>query len=236
MSPSLDHGKVEDEIVLPSFDPSKAMRGVFAHRQGEQPEDERRVVEFWESRGFAVESLEQSRDLRSRQPDLRLSFDGQPFAFCEVKTIWRHTTHISILHEDRPVEERVELSDLPAEERLSADIVTAIRQLNYANSDHALKNFVVLVNRDPESSPALLNKLFAKQPPTSRRSLQARRESWTVDAIQDFRRNVDLCFWVDGLSGFSVTGYFLGNPTFQKQVEKMVGIEDEKLIVLDPAA
>ena len=237
MNRSLDHGKVDDdEIVLPSFDPTKAMRGVFAHRRGEQPEDERRVAEFWKSRGFTVESLEGSRDLFSRLPDLRLSCDGQPFAYCEVKTVWRHATQFRILHEDRPVEERVELSAEPAEERLSTDLVTAIRQLNYTNSDHTLLNFVVLVNRDPEATPDLLAKLFAKRLPKSKRGLQAKHDSWTVKAIQDFRGKVDLCLWVDGLSGFSVIGYFVGNPSLREQVEGIAGLGLEKLLPLEPAA
>ena len=237
MNPSLDHGKVDDdEIVLPSFDPAKAMRGVFAHRRGEQPEDERRVAEFWESRGFAVEPLEQSRDLFSRLPDLRLLRDGQLFAYCEVKTVWRHTREIRILHEDRPVEERLELSTVPAEERFSTDLVTAIRQLNYTNSDHTLMNFVVLVNRDPEATPALLAKLFAKRPPSSKRGLQDKQESWTVEAIQDFRCKVDLCLWIDGLAGFSVTGYFVGNPSLREQAAGIAGLDLDKLLLLEPAA
>jgi len=225
-----------DEIALPPVDFSKALRGVHAHRRGEQPEDEQWVAEFWESRGFSVEKLERSRELRSQLPDLLLSRDGHPFAYCEVKTVWRHTTQFRILHEDGSVEERVELSAEPAEERLSTDLVTAIRQLNSTNSERTLRNFVVLVNRDPEATPALLAKLFARRLPVSKRGLKARHDSWTVDAIQDFRRKVDLCLWIDGLSGFSVTGYFVGNPSLQEQVEGIAGLGLEKRLPLEPAA
>jgi hypothetical protein len=215
---------------------SKAMRGVYAHRMGENCEDEKRVADYWKGLGFAVESLESDNDRFSRQPDLRLLRNGKPVAYCEVKTIQRHRHHIRILHEDREIEERVELSAVPVEERLSTDLVTAIRQLNYANSDRTLLNFVVLVNRDPESSPALLAKLFAQRPPKSKRGLKAKHESWTVEAIQNFRREVDLCLWVDGLSNFSVTGYFVGNPSIREQVEGFTGLGLEKLLPLEPAA
>lgn len=238
MNPSLAHGssKDTDEIAPSPVDFSKGMRGIYAHRLGENLEDEQKVAGYWQGLGFAVESLEGGNDRFSRWPDLRLLRNGNPVAYCEVKTLQRHRHHISILHEDRKVEERLQPSSAPVEERLSTDLVTAIRQLNYANADHALLNFVVLVNRDPESAPALLTKLFARQMPSSKRSLKARHESWTVEAIQDFRRKVDLCLWVDGLSGFSVTGYFVGNPSQREHVARLTGLGFEKLLPLEPAA
>jgi hypothetical protein len=212
------------------------MRGVYAHGIGENAEDEKRVTDYWRRLGFAVEPLESGHDTFSRLPDLRLLRNGKPVAYCEVKTMQRHCHHIHILHEERVIEERVEVSAKPVDERIATDLVTTIRQLNYANSDHSLLNFVVLVNRDPDATPALLAKLFARRPPVSKRGIKARHDSWTVEAIQDFRRKVDLCLWVDGLSGFSVTGYFVGNPSLREQVEGLTGLGVEKLLPLEPAA
>lgn len=238
MSPNLARGNSKEagETIHPPVDLSKEMRGVYAHRMGESAEDEQRVASYWQGLGFAVESLESGRDTFSRLPDLRLSRNGKPVAYCEVKTIQRHRHHIRILHGEHEVEERVELSATSAEERLGTDLVTAIRQLNYANSDHSLLNLVVLVNRDLESTPTLLSKLFARQLPASKRGLQAKHDFWTVRSIQDFRSNVDLCLWVDGLSGFSVTGYFAGNPSLREQMAGFTGLSLEKLLPLEPAA
>jgi hypothetical protein len=238
MSPSLarSSSKEIDDASLPALDFSKAMRGVYAHRMGENFEDERRAAEFWQGLGFAVESIESANDRFSRRPDLLLLQHGKPVAYCEVKTIQPHRHHIRILHEDREVEERTELSAVSVEERLSTDLVTAIRQLNYVNLDHALLNFAVLVNRDPEATPTMLAKLFAKQPPVSRRTLQARRAAWMVQAIQDFRCKVDLCLWVDGLSGFSVIAHLVGSPSLRDKVEKLTGLGLENIPSLETAA
>jgi hypothetical protein len=203
---------------------------------GENLEDEQRVAGYWQGLGFVVQLLEPERDTFSRSPDMLLLRNGKPVAYCEVKTIRRHRHHIRILHDDREVEERVELSTAAVEDRLSTDLVTAVRQLNYANSDHALDNFAVFVNRDPEATPALLANLFDKRPPSSKRGLRAKHEAWTVEAIQDFRRKVDLFLWVDGLSGFSVTGYFAGKASFRQQVKEFTGLGLEKLLPLEPAA
>jgi hypothetical protein len=212
------------------------MRGVYAHRMGENSEDEQRVASYWKELGFTVEFLESGNERFSCLPDLRLMRNGKLVAYCEVKTIQQHQYRVHILHEDREVEERVEVSSRSVEERMETDLVTAIRQLNYANSDRSLLNFAVLVNRDPEATPALLTKLFARRPPKSKRGLKAKHESWTLEAIQSFRRNVDLCLWIDGLSGFSVVGYFVGNPSLREQIERLTGLGLEKLIHLEPAA
>lgn len=238
MSPSLARGSNNetDEIVLSPIEFTKAMRGVYAHRMGENAEDEQKVGDYWRRLGFAVEALESGRDRFSRLPDLRLLRNNKPVAYCEVKTMQRHCHHIRILDEERVIEERVEVNSQPVDERVATDLVTAIRQLNYANSDHTLLNFVVLVNRDAEATPALLAKLFGRKPPLSKRGIKAKHDSWTVNAIQAFRRNVDLCLWVDGLSGFSVTGYFVGNPSLQEQVEGIAGLGLEKRLPLEPSA
>jgi hypothetical protein len=99
MNLRLDRDGDEDGIVLSPFDPAKAMRGVFARRQGEQPE-EYRGAEFGQNRGFLVET-----------------------------TLWRHTSNIGILRVDRPAEERVEPSNAGAEEFLTTAVATAIRPL-----------------------------------------------------------------------------------------------------------
>lgn len=228
----------DDEIVLPPFDPVKARRGVFAHRLGEQPEDEQRVAELWESRGFAVERLEASREIHSDKPDLRLLRDGAPFAFCEIKTLWRHTTRITILHDEQPVEERVEVSKASVEERLTTDLVTAIRQLLYANPDHSMLNFFVVVNRDVDATPGHLATVLNRATPAKGRSLAAKRAGWTAKEIERFRGNVDLCLWaVPAANGaLSVEGCLLMNPSLRSFAEEITGLRDEKLIALDPAA
>jgi hypothetical protein len=230
--------KNDDDIVLPAFDRTKAMRGVFAHRQGEQPEDERRAAEFWQMRAFEVESLEPTRDLLSRQPDLRLSRGGQPFAYCEVKTVWRHTTNVRILHEDRPVEERVEVSCATVDQRITADLVTAIRQLHYANPDHALLNFVTLVNQDAEATPGCLTSVLNHDLSTRGKGIAAKRAARTAQEIEQFRRDVDLCLWTIPAAngGLHVEGCFLFNPSLRSFAEEISGLRGDKLISLEPAA
>jgi hypothetical protein len=240
MSPSLASGssKETDETALPNVDLSKAMRGVHAHRMGENTEDEQSAANYWQGLGFAVEFLERGNDRFSRLPDLRLLRDGNPVAYCEVKTIQQHIRETHILHEEREVEVRVEWSSAPAEERLSTDLVTTIRQLNYENPDHSLLNFVVLVNRDPESAPELLTKLLAKQLPKAKRGIKAKHESWTVEAIQTFRRKVDLCLWVSPApeKRLAVEACLLFNPALFSFAEEITGQRRDKLISLDPAA
>jgi hypothetical protein len=227
-----------DDIALPPFDRSKVMRGTFAHRQGEQPEDEKRAVMFWESRGFAVDRLESGRTLFSRDSDFRLSRDSAPLAFCEVKTVWRHTVRTRILHEDRPIEERVEVSNKTVQERLSTDLVTAIRQLLYANPDHALLNFVLLVNRDQEATLtdllSVLNTAFSSK---KTKSLAARQAIWTAKEIDQFRRNVDLCLWSSAAGEELVLDQcLLFNPSLLSLAAEITGLRGDRLISLEPAA
>jgi hypothetical protein len=239
MNRNLNRGKKNDDDIVPSaFDHTKAMRGVFAHRQGEQTEDERRVAEFWQMRALEVESLEPARDLLSRQPDLRLSRGGQPFAYCEVKTVWRHTTSVRILHEDRPVEERVEVSRATVEERLTADLVTAIRQLHYANPDHALLNFVVLVNQDADATLDCLTSVLNRDLSMRGKGVAAKHAARTAEELEQFRRNVDLCLWAISAAkgGLHVEGCFLFNPSLRSFAEEISGLRGDKLISLEPAA
>jgi len=57
------------------------------------------------------------------------------------------------LHEDRPVEERVELSDRTCGRAFEQRHCDGNSAIEFANLDHALMNFVVLVNHDPEATP-----------------------------------------------------------------------------------
>jgi hypothetical protein len=232
-----DHGKRDDdEIVLSSFDSTRAMRGVFVHRRGEQPEDEDKVAKFWQSCGIEVEHLETERDLFSGMPDFRLFRDGRPFAYCEVKTIWRHTRSIRILHDEKPIDERVEVSAAPVEERLTGDLVSAVRQLQYQNADHKLFNLVVLVNRDENANPEMVAALLssveglesAALPPGARRK----------EGLQEFRREIDLCLWASPSAGggLIVERCFLLNPGLRSFAEEITGLRGDKLISLEPAA
>ncbi|MGB8261548.1 MAG: hypothetical protein WCE75_14400 [Terracidiphilus sp.] len=163
---------------------------------------------------------------------------GNPWAYCEVKTVWRHSWAVRVLHEDRVLEERVEVSEKPVHERLSGDLVTAIRQLRSGNPDHALLNIVLLVNRDPEASLNVLARLFSTPAEPSERGLEARRAARLAAEIRGFRRDVDLCLWMaeqaDGR--LAAEGYFLFNPKLQEQANEIAGMGSAKLVVLLPAA
>ncbi len=163
---------------------------------------------------------------------------GKPWAYCEVKTIWRHSWTVRILHQDRPAEERLEISDKPVEERLSGDLVTAIRQLRSGNPDHSLLNVVVLVNWDEEASLAVLKQLFSAQASSINRGPGTRHAARLADEIRVFCRDVDLCIWAteqaDGI--LVVEAYFLFSAEHKEQVRQIVGLGPEKLIVLKPAA
>jgi hypothetical protein len=228
-----DYGK-----LLSAVKDSKILRGAFVHRRGENAEDERRVAEYWRANGFMVEALEDPSERFSRLPDFRLYHEGQPWAYCEVKTVWRHSWTVRILHQDRPAEEHLEVSNKPVEERLSGDLVTAIRQLRSGNPGHALLNIVVLVNRDEEASLAGLSQLFSAQTVAIHRGRGDRQAARLAAEIKGFCHDVDLCIWAtehaDGM--LSVEAYFFFNAVLQEQVKKMIDLEYEKLIVLDPAA
>jgi hypothetical protein len=205
---------------------------------GENTEDERVVAEFWQRRGFVTQALESPSDRFSRQPDLLLSRNGRPWAYCEVKTIWRHRWKVTLLHDDRPVEERTERSEKPVDERICGDLLTALGQLHATNPAHSILNVVVLVNRDPEASPAVLGPIFSKKPPVSRRTLKARMEAKTVERLQRFRHEVDLCLWttISEAGALDVEGYFSLNPGSHSIVSEVAGLRAEKQITLEPAA
>ena len=239
MKPSSKQKMSKDKQLRASPRSSKAPlpRGAFVHRMGEMPEDENTAAEFWRLKGFAVKTLENPSERYSRLPDLLLSLDGQPWAYCEVKTIWRHSWTVRVLHEGQTSEERHEATDRPVDERVSGDLVSALRQLHAANADHGLLNLVILVNRDPEASHSVISRLLCQSPPGNGRSLTARRAARLADELQTFRRDVDLCIWAKGIEGgFTVDGYFLLNPRLEDSVKMIAGLGSEQRILLEPAA
>jgi hypothetical protein len=205
---------------------------------GENAADERRVAEFWRKHGLRADAIEDPRERFSKLPDLRLSNDGAPWAYCEVKTIARHFWKVRILHDDQPIEERVEESKKSVIERIAGDLVTAARQLKAGNPNHALLNFVVLVNRDAEASPTLLTQLFSAPHASPGRSLKARHEAGLAKEIQGFRRNVDLCLWVKPAAEekLDVEACLLLNHGLLSFAEEVTGLRGDKLISLEPAA
>jgi hypothetical protein len=205
---------------------------------GENADDEQRAAEFWRMHGLDAEALENPSEPFSRRPDLRLLRDNAPWAYCEVKTIAPHNWKIRILHPGRPPEERLEAGNRPLPERISGDLVTAVRQLNAGNPCHSLLNFVVLVNRDPEALPSILPVLLAAPAAPSGRSLQARRAARLAEEVRSFRRNVDLCFWAKPAAerGLVIEKCFLFNPALRSFAEEVTGLRADKLISLEPAA
>lgn len=214
------------------------LRGAFVHRRGENAADERRVAEFWRAHRLGVDAIEDPGQRFSKLPDLRLSFNGAPWAYCEVKTMTRHSWKVRILHEGRPPEERVEESSKSVIERITGDLITAARQLKAGNPDHALLNFVVLVNRDAEASPGLMTQLFAAKPASAGRSLKARRVACSALELQHFRKNVDLCLWVNPVAEerLTVEACLLLNPNLLSFAEEISGLRGDKLISFDSAA
>jgi len=214
------------------------LRGVFVHRMGENAADERQVAEFWRMHRLDVDAIEDPGERFSKLPDLRLSHDGVAWAYCEVKTIARHRWKVSILHDDRPTEERVEESGKSVIERIAGDLITAARQLKAGNPDHSLLNFVVLVNRDAEASPSLLTHLFSARPAPAGHSLKARREAHLADELRSFRSNVDLCLWVNPVAEerLEVESCLLLNPNLLSFAEEVTGLHGDKLISFDSAA
>jgi hypothetical protein len=214
------------------------LRGVFVHRMGENAADERRVAEFWRAHRLGADAIEDPLQRFSRLPDLRLSYDGAPWAYCEVKTIARHSWKVRILHDDRPPEERVEETGKSVVERIAGDLITAARQLKAGNPDHALLNIVVLVNRDAEASPSLLAQLLSAKPASGSRGIKARHEARLADELRSFRKNVDLCLWVNPAAEerLIVEACLLLNPNLLSFAEEITGLRGDKLISLDPAA
>jgi hypothetical protein len=240
MNPSLDELNTMD-IASPGLAASGAvrrLRGVFLHRQGESPADERRTAEFWEQQGFVVEALEDPAERHSRLPDLKLWRDGKAVAYCEVKTLWRHTWTVRILHEDRQEEIRKEISEKPALKRLSDDLFLTMQQLQSGNPDHALLNFAVLINRDSDLSATSLMELLLQPPPAPSRGLRARLKAQTHEDLQWFKRKIDVCLWIDpvGQEGFAVTAALVRDQPIFETLGNLNFISAEKLILLDPAA
>ena len=240
MTPSLNEARTEHPEASGHRPASQSpiLRGAFVHRMGENLDDERMAAKFWTSRGFEAESIEDSSDHFSRRPDLRLLRDGKPWAYCEVKTVWRHRWTVHILHEDRAEEMHTELSKKSVEERISGDLVTAARQLRAENSDHALLNIVLLINRDPDASLQILSRVLTAQPPKVRRSLKARHDAMLAEDVQQFRHTVDFCLWANAAEDreLAVEGYFLFNPGLRKIVGGLNGLGKDKLVSLEPAA
>jgi hypothetical protein len=214
------------------------LRGVFVHRMGENTADEQRVAEFWRAHGVEADAMEDPAQRYSKLADLRLSRDRVPWAYCEVKTITPHHWKIRILHEGQPAEERVEAGNQPLQERLTGDLVTAIRQLSFSNPNHSLLNFVVLVNRDAQASPSLVTRLLSASPATSGRSLKVRRSARLAEEAQSFRRKVDLCLWVNPATdgALLIEKCFLFNPSLRSFAEEITGMRADKLVSLEPAA
>ncbi|MGO9336170.1 MAG: hypothetical protein ACLPY1_01555 [Terracidiphilus sp.] len=214
------------------------LRGVFVHRMGENAADERQVAEFWRERRLGVDAIEDPRQRFSKLPDLCLSYNGAPWAFCEVKTIARQSWKVRILHDGQPPEEYMEETSRSVIERLTGDLVTAARQLKAGNPDHALLNFVVLVNRDAEASPGLLANLFSAKRASAGRSLKARYVARLADELQSFRKTVDLCLWVNPIAEqrLNVEACLLLNPNLLSFAEEVTGLRGDKLISFDSAA
>jgi hypothetical protein len=240
MNPNLNE-RVRRQVNGASFSSSateRHMRGHIQHRMGEDASDERAVAEFWRAHGLVVEALEDRTQKTSRNPDLLLSRDGAPWAVCEVKTIWRHSWKVRISHEECPAEEREELSSRPVGERLSGDLIAAIRQLNAGNPGHTLLNFVALVNFDPEATPMLLSQLLAQQAHPSARTVAARRAARLAQELQNFRRGVDLCLWARPVATRKIVieSCFLFNPALRSFAEEVSGLKGSRVVSLDPAA
>jgi hypothetical protein len=110
--------------------------------------------------------------------------------------------------------------------------------LKAGNPDHALLNFVVLVNRDAEASPSLLASLLSAKPASAGHSLKARHEARLAGELQSFRNNVDLCLWVNpgAEKQLTVEACFLLNPNLLSFAEEITGLRGDKLISFDSAA
>ena len=238
MSPS--SSKYRGSKGSSSFDlaANAPLRGAFVHRMGENAADERHVAEFWRAHRLGVDAIEDPHQRFSQLPDLRLSYDGAPWAYCEVKTIARHSWKVRILHDGRPPEERVEETTKSVVERITGDLITAARQLKAGNPDHVLLNFVVLVNRDAEASPDILTHLFAAKPASAGRSLKARHQTRLANGLQTFRGNVDLCLWANPAAEdrLIVEACLLLNPNLLSFAEEITGLRGDKLISFDSAA
>jgi hypothetical protein len=240
MTPSSSNTKSPRGRGSASFerDAEQPLRGVFVHRRGEDTADEKMLANFWQARGLEVDALENPADRYSRLPDLRLSRDSAPWAYCEVKTVLRHSWTVRILHDDRPIEERREVTSQTVNERVKMDLIMAARQLNAGNPGHALLNFVVLINRDPDASPAVLARVFATQSTGHGRGLAARRAARLAQEVQSFRRNVDLCLWAKPESNGKLVmeSCLLFNPALRSFAEEVTGLRGKKLVSLEPAA
>ena len=238
MSPNLSKSRESKELSSLGPTASVPPRGAFVHRMGENAADERRVAEFWRTHGLGVDAIEDPGQHFSKLPDLRLSYDGAPWAYCEVKTIERHRWKVRILHGDQVAEERVEETTKSVIERITGDLVTAARQLKAGNPDHALLNFAVLVNRDAEASPDLLTHLFTAKRPSAGRSLKARRQASLAGELQSFRGHVDLCLWANPAADdqLIVEACLLLNPNLLSFAEEVSGLRGDKLISFDSAA
>lgn len=228
---------VENNAQVPA-EAMPALRGVHAHRWGEDASDEALVARFWRAFGVDVEMLEETSQHFSNLPDMRLIRQGKPWAFCEVKTIREHRWKIRILHDGMPPEDRIETSSMPVDERISGDLITAIRQLRAANCEHQLLNIVVIVNRDPKASLDGLTRLFSRPADISRRTLSEKHAARLASEIQNFRRETDLCLWTTEQPNetLSLEGCFLFNPKLRERLTAILGLEASKLIAFDPAA
>jgi len=216
----------------------RPLRGVYVHRMGENADDERAVADFFRAHDLEVEGLEDPTQRFSRLPDLRILRDGTPWALCEVKTLWQHSWIVHILHEDRPVEERRETTNKSLKQRVGDDLILALRQLNAGNPGHELLNFVVLVNRDREVSPAVFTELLERPLPEPGRSLKARIAEESARQLANFRQCIDFCLWANPQADgkLSIERCFLFNPSLRSFAEEITGLRGNKLISLEPAA
>lgn len=217
---------------------SGILRGIFVHRLGEQSRDEQAAATFWHANGIEAEALETGLGRHHVRPDLRLSRNGVPWAYCEVKTLWHHRWTVEIRHKDRPAELRSGLTEKSAAERLSGDLSTALRVLQQENAEHALLNIVLLINHDPELSPATAARLLTPPDLPAPRNLRERREARATKEMRAFRNVIDLCFWAEskGEGQFALEGYFLTNPELQTRILPIADQVCARRISLEPAA
>lgn len=217
---------------------SPILPGAFLHRRGEVQKDEQFVANFWRRSGMGVACIEDPKARYSRLPDLLLLRNGVPWAYCEVKTIWKHSWTVRILHDDRPAEVRREVTDKPVSNRLEGDLLTAVRQLHATNPNHSMLNIVVLVNRDPEASIDVFRKVLATRAPSSRQTLKARMDARAAKEIWQFQKEVDLCIWMSGLGAEdpSVEGYIQFGFGLRDLTQQITGLSSDKSITREPAA
>jgi hypothetical protein len=170
--------------------------------------DLNRVKRWLWKYGITTQRFTRGEMAASKTPDFRLLRDGEPVAYCEVKSP-RDEWLDDQLAEAGPWVIVGGVREDPVANRVERNIRKAVEQFDAVNPDRRLPNILVFVNHDDSSSFGDLREVLTghffsgdgRRYPTMLHISEGR--------LAAVKRRADAYIWMDGRTG-TVEGFFFG--------------------------